>query len=167
MQIKRQFVIILLLVICIVAAVFSFTKKQMSADVLLEEEIVELPQKPSVSLDTYLPIVKDNIWHYEDEKSGSILTAWVEFIDNDVMQVRFSDGEKSFVKVYIEEEDAIYEVAKVEDVSIKENYTTLRQYKNIIIKLPLTVGNSWVLSDGAIRTITKISDDYETPIGRE
>ena len=165
MHIKKQFVVILLLVIAIGVVASVFMKKQMPADIVLEEEIADLPQKSSISLDTYLPIVKDNIWHYENKKNDSTLTSWVEFIDNDVMQVRFSDGEKSFVKVYIAEEEAIYEVAKVEDVSIKENYTTLRQYKNIVLKLPLVVGNSWVLSDGAVRTISKIGEDYETPIG--
>lgn len=167
MHIKKQFVVILLLVIAVGVVTTIFMKKQMPADILLEEEIADLPQKSSISLDTYFPIVKDNIWYYENKKNDSTLTSWVEFIDNDVMQVRFSDGEKSFVKVYIAEEEAIYEVAKVEDVSIKQNYTTLRQYKNIILKLPLTVGNSWVLSDGAVRTVTKIGEDYETPIGME
>lgn len=167
MRIKKQFVVILLLVIAIGGIASIFMKKQMPADILLEEEIADLPQKSSISLDTYLPIVKDNIWYYENKKNDSTLTSWVEFIDNDVMQIRFSDGKKSFVKVYIAEEEAIYEVATVEDVSIKENYTTLRQYKNIVLKLPLVVGSSWVLLDGAVRTVTKVGGEYETPAGTE
>lgn len=165
MHIKKRFIIVFIIVIVIGIGTSVLMKKQRPTDVVLEEDLTDLPQKPSISLDTYLPIVKDNIWHYENKKDDHSLTSWIEFIDQDVMQMRFSNGKEDFVKVYIAEEEAIYEVAQVENVSIKENYTTLRQYKNIVLKLPLMVENSWTLSDGATRTITKVGKEYETPIG--
>ncbi|MDA3730716.1 GerMN domain-containing protein [Niameybacter massiliensis] len=167
MQLKKRVVIPVLCAVLVIGLGFNYVKKQEPNDILVEEEIADLPQKPSVSLDTYLPVIKDTIWTYESNEKYRPLSSWVEFINNDVMQIKFLYGDKSITKVYVEEEDAIYEVASVEDVAIKENYTTLRQYKNTVLKLPLTAGNSWVLSDGAIRTITKVDKKYDTPLGEQ
>ncbi|MEF9960327.1 MAG: GerMN domain-containing protein [Niameybacter sp.] len=169
MKLKKQLVIPIICAVLVIGIgfKFGFARRQVEKDILVEEEIVDLPQKPSVSLDTYIPIIKDTVWHYEGKNQFEQMVSWVEFINNDVMQIRFFDGKESFVKIYMEEEDAIYEVATVEDVSIKENYTTLRQYKDVVLKLPLTVGSSWVMSDGSIRTITQVNRPYDTLIGEQ
>ena len=167
MQLRKRVVIPVLCAVLIIGLGVNYVKKQEPKDILVEEEIADLPQKPSVSLDAYVPVIKDTIWTYESKEKYKSLSNWVEFINDDVMQIKIASGDKSYTKVYVEEEDAIYEVASIEDEAIKENHTTLRQYKNTILKLPLIVGNSWVLSDGAIRTITQVDKNYDTPLGKQ
>lgn len=168
MQVKKKVMIGSIIVFAFIMLVCTFIMRRPTNGVIIEEDLADLPQKPRVSLDTYMPIVKDTMWIYEDSTvSYEPISVWVDFIKNNIIQIRFKQGDQITAKVFVEEEEAIYEVATVEHATIKQDYTTLRQYNNIVMKLPVEVGNSWVLSDGAIRTITETGEIYPTELGEQ
>ena len=168
MRVKKQIIIGAIIVVAFIIVGWTLIIRKPTKGIIVEENIEDLPQKSSVSLDTYMPIVKDTVWVYEDSKVPyKPIIAWIDFIKNNVIQVRFKQGDEVTAKIFIEEEEAIYEVATVKNAVIKQDYTTLRQYNNIVIKLPIETGTSWVLGDGAVRTITDTSKNYETSLGNQ
>lgn len=168
MQVKKKVILGSIIVFTFIVFIGTFIMRKPIKDIVIEEDIADLPQKPRVSLDTYMPIVKDTMWVYEDSTVPyEPITVWIDFVKNNVIQIRFKQGSEMTTKVFVEEEEAIYEVATVENTTIKQDYTTLRQYNNIVMKLPVEVGNSWVLTDGAIRTITATNKTYKTELGEQ
>lgn len=168
MRFKKQIIIVGMIVFAFIILGWAMIMKKPTKDIVIEEDVADLPQKPSVSLDTYMPIVKDMVWTYEDSNMRyKPIISWVDFIKSNVVQIRFKQDGQVTAKVFVEEEEAIYEVATVKDATIKQDYTTLRQYNKIVMKLPLEVGSSWVLADGAIRTITGVDKEYDTPLGKQ
>ena len=165
---KKQIIIGAIIVVAFIIVGWTMLIRKPMRGIIVEEDMEDLPQKPSVSLGTYMPIVKDTVWIYEDSKvPDQPIMAWIDFIKNNVIQVRFKQGDELTAKIFIEEEEAIYEVATIKDAIIKQDYTTLRQYNNIVIKLPIEVGGSWVLGDGGVRTITDTSRTYKTSLGNQ
>lgn len=135
--------------------------------IIIEEDRNEvLPQKPAKTIENYYPVVKDSVWEYNvKSKLANAMTVSVDFIKGNVFQLRYDKHNATYVKVFLLEEDVLYEVAMIEDDFIKNDYTLLRQYKEVALKLPLDVGNSWVIGDGAIRTITGVDQVIDTPMG--
>ncbi len=168
MQVKKKVIIGSVIVLAFLLITWAVIMRKPIKGIIIEEEITDLPQKPRVSLDTYMPIIKDTMWIYEDSTTPYVpISVWVDFIKDNIIQIRFKQGDKITAKVFIEEEEAIYEVATVEDATIKQDYTTLRQYNNIIMKWPIEVGSSWIMSDNSIRTITQTDGVYETELGEQ
>ncbi|MGL4800434.1 MAG: GerMN domain-containing protein [Cellulosilyticaceae bacterium] len=159
-QIKRVTLAIILLVISVSVGVATKNKKII---IIEDETITPLPQKSTKSIESYYPIAKDSLWNYTT-KDGELVVS-VDFIKDNVMQLRYQTEEETLVRVYVEEADILYEVATIEDGFVKNDYTLLRQYKDPVLMLPLEKGESWNLHDGAVRTITAIDEEVFTPGG--
>lgn len=160
---KPKLVILLssLLLLSILLIIFNKVQDRYTDQIVMEEVVPVLPEKSTVNLEAYFPIIKDTIWTFEDES-----VCWIDFINEDVFQIRIKNDEEYLAKVYIQEESAIYEVATIEDATIKQDYTNFRQYKHPILKLPLEKGNTWKVEEGTIAEITQTDMKVEVPSGQ-
>lgn len=141
-------------------------KKGQSLDAVdITPNQVDLPAQPILTLETYFPLVKDTVWYYEGDIYLKDMVVWVDFIKENVFQLHFKDGVMERVKVYLEEENAIYEVATIENATVKQDFTNVRQYKNVVLKLPIEKGEKWLQADGVIKTITDTDVKLDTALG--
>ena len=150
-----------LLVVACIGLIFTPRKKP----VIVEDESIleELPQKSTRTIENYYPVVQNQLWQYTvKERLIDQMDVSIDYIKDNVFQVRYKRDDKTIIKVFVLEDDALYEVAQVEDSFIKNDYTRLRQYKDVVLKAPLEEGTSWLLQDGAIRTITAIDEMENT-----
>lgn len=134
-------------------------------DIDVEVRKLDLPMQSEHLLETYFPVFKDTVWYYKGDIYLQDTRLWVDFIRDKAFQMHFKDGQTEWIKIYIEEEDAIYEVATIEDVIHKQDYTNVRQYKNVVLKLPIEKGATWVQSDGVAKTIANTNVKIKTPLG--
>lgn len=167
---KRPKLLILLSSILIISILLiGYNKieinKHKNNKLIIEEVMPTLPEKSVVSLTTYFPVIKDTVWTFRGENTNREVKISVDFMKDNVFQLRIKNKEKVQVRVYVQEEGAIYEVATIEDAQIKQDYTNFRQYKQAVLKVPLEKGNSWKLDEDRVSTITDTDIVIETPLG--
>ncbi|MEG1000854.1 MAG: GerMN domain-containing protein [Cellulosilyticaceae bacterium] len=163
---KSKLLILLSSMLMITILAIGCSNKVNKNDTIIVEEVTPiLPEKPVIGLETYLPIIKDTVWEYTGNQYDENSTVWIDFIKENVFQIRIESNLTIMAKVYIEEDGAIYEVATIEDARIKQDYTNFRQYKQAVLKLPIEEGQSWIIEEGITRTITEIDMQIETAIG--
>lgn len=133
--------------------------------ILYEDEFIEaLPEKPTKNIESYYPVAKDSVWTYE--LKDDTMTVSVDYIKDHVFQLRYQTEDETILRVYVKEDDCIYEVATIKDSFIKKDYTLLRQYKDCVLRLPLQEGESWALKDGATREIIALDKEIYTSQGK-
>lgn len=91
---------------------------------------------------------------------------WVDYIKDDKIQIRESNGGTVSVNVYRLEDGALRKVYTQAEVYYLHDFTNLVNTDEIIIKEPIQVGTSWTLTDGTVRNITAIDKEVETPSGK-
>lgn len=134
----------------------------------VEEEIQKdiLPQRPQKTITNYFPSIANSVWTYQlKNKDHQFYTLSIDYIKDNIVQMRYQTEEESFVKVYVQEEDSLFEVATVKDDFIKNDYTLLRQYKDLVLRLPVQQGQSWGIHDGGVRTIVTVDGLLNTDLG--
>lgn len=163
---KSKLLMLLSSMLIITILVIGCNNKSSKNDMIIVEEVTPiLPEKPVTGIDTYLPIMKDTVWEYTGDRYDDNEKVWIDFIKENVFQLRIESNSEVVAKVYIQEDEAIYEVATIEDAKIKQDYTNFRQYKHVLLKLPIEEGQSWFIEEGITKTITDIDIQMETDIG--
>lgn len=91
---------------------------------------------------------------------------YVDYLKDDVMQVRQINAGTVMALVYKFEDGAIKRVFSKEEAYYRHDFTDMAaQQEEIIIKEPIAVGTSWTLEDGSTRSITDLGKEVETPLG--
>ena len=90
---------------------------------------------------------------------------YVDYIREGVMQLRNSNGGTVSVIVYKHEGKSVKKVYQQGEIYYRHDFTSKVNRNEILIKEPIVKGNSWILSDGAVRTITDIRKQLKLPSG--
>ncbi|TYQ17982.1 UNVERIFIED_CONTAM: sporulation and spore germination protein [Acetivibrio alkalicellulosi] len=91
---------------------------------------------------------------------------YVDYIGQDVMQVRSRTAGTTMAFVYTIEDGAVKLVFSKEETYYRYNYTDYRNMEEIIIMEPIREGTSWILEDGKTRSITAVDKEIEVKAGR-
>lgn len=163
MKVRTQIFLVGIMIMTLgVGAIFWETDRE-SKPTIVEPPKEILPSSPSVLLDAYVPIQKDMVWLF-DSDLGEV-SVWVDFLKENQIQLRIKTPDTILTRVYLEDEDGIYEVAEIQDTFAKIDYTHLRQYKNPILRFPFEENIQWELEDGSLREVISIDEEVETPFG--
>lgn len=166
MRSKLIHILTIILLISMSGIIYMTLSKDSDKTIVVEEQPTDLPLKPELEIDQYMPITKDNVWVYTvNDNPIDKLSVSVEFIKDHTMQLKYQYKDQSVARVVLDDGNGLYEVAKVEDVKIKADYTMLRQYKQAMIKLPLEEGRTWRMAEGRTSTITAIDKKIQTKLG--
>ncbi|OON97147.1 MAG: hypothetical protein ATN36_04015 [Epulopiscium sp. Nele67-Bin005] len=125
---------------------------------------VVVQEQISTTLDMYFPMIRDTVWVYNGTTYLDTLTVSVDFIRGNAIQLRYQAPDSTFLKIYVEEDDGIYEVATIEDVYAKKDYTDIRQYKYALIPMPIELCD-WQISNSAHRILFNMDIDINTEFG--
>lgn len=115
----------------------------------------------------YLPLVDNTRYHYEGEGNEyATFDVYVDYVTKDTIQLRTNNGGSEIVQVFKKNSDNITRNLFRGEVYYRENLTSKEDAdKDIILKDPIQVGNSWTLSDGSKSEITGIEVKIETSLG--
>lgn len=114
----------------------------------------------------YFPI-KTNI-EYSYEGLGNEFASYkthIDYTSKTKIQTHTDNGGTSIIKVYEITNDKITLLFSRPESYYRYNYLSKNEGSEIILKTPIKVGTTWVLSDGSIRTITNINTNIETDLG--
>jgi len=90
----------------------------------------------------------------------------VDYIDENRVQIRSNNGGTEMVKVLENKNGELTLLFSRAETYFRENLSqSPENNKEILLKEPLTVGNSWTLADGRKRSITSLEADVTTPLG--
>lgn len=92
---------------------------------------------------------------------------YVDYIDENKFQIRTNNGGTETVKVIEATDDELRVVFKRNECYYRENFLNKPVLKSeVLLKMPLVVGNQWALEDGGKRYISSIDKMVETPLGQ-
>lgn len=115
----------------------------------------------------YLPLLENVKYHYEGKGNEfASFDITVDYLTSDTIQYRTNNGGSQIVEVFKKNADNITRNLFRGEVYYRENLTSKEdKEKDIIIKDPVQVGNSWTLADGSKREITGVARPIETSLG--
>lgn len=119
-----------------------------------------------VKIENYYPFEK-NIKYIYDGVGNEYATysVYVDYLSENRQQIRVNNGGTEMVKVLENKEGELRVIYSKEESYYRENFTSKSNDKpEILLKEPLTKGNSWTLVDGSIRTITNVKVSITTPL---
>lgn len=112
----------------------------------------------------YLPSKSNSIYLYKGINNDTFtFKRYIEYINNDKIQVKFDNGLNSFVNVYEYNPDGIKLCYYTGTSLYRQDFTTHTGcINNYLIKDPIAKDNIWILSDGSKRCITNIDVKVQT-----
>ncbi len=119
-----------------------------------------------LSLEDYFPLV-DNVHKtyagMGNEYAG--FETWVDYLENGALQLRENNGGTEIIEVYVMEDGALKRVFSREETYFRQDFTAERDTEQVLLMEPLEIGTSWLLADGAQRSITAINAAVTVPYG--
>lgn len=119
-----------------------------------------------VSVSDYFPFTSNIHRTYQGtgmEFAG--FESWVDYIDNDALQIRTNNTGTEMVEVYTIEGGALKKVVSLGEVYYRYDFTAEREMEEIVIMEPIAVGTAWQLEDGSSRSITATDANVTVPYG--
>lgn len=117
-------------------------------------------------LSDYFPLTADVHKEFKGEGNEyAHFESYVDYINEDVIQIRELNGGSVSVHTYRLEEGAVVSVYSQGEVYYRYDFTGRPGDEEIIIKDPLEVGTTWTLSDGSARSITAVDKSITVPAG--
>ena len=112
----------------------------------------------------YLPPKSNSIYIYKGINNDTFtFKRYIEYINNDKIQIKFDNGINSFVNVYEYTPDGIKLCYYTGKSLYRQDFTTHTGcINNYLIKDPISKDNIWILSDGSKRCITNIDVKVQT-----
>ena len=92
-------------------------------------------------------------------------SSYVEYIKDDLIQIRYTNPGTSSVSVYKIGQDAVTRIFFEGEIYYRHDFMTKNDTDEIIIKSPIQKGNTWELQDGTVRTITAVDIEIELGTG--
>lgn len=90
---------------------------------------------------------------------------YVDYVRDNVMQVRKNNGGTEVVIVYKIKDGALISAFSRGETYYKYDYTSMSEGEDVLLKEPLAVGTAWIAKDGSERSITAVDKQIETPAG--
>lgn len=92
--------------------------------------------------------------------------SYIEYVDNNRVQIKTVSGGTSLVKVIESKEDSISIVYTEGELYNKKNMlSTASNFNEALLKAPIKVGTSWKSDDNTTKTITAVDMDLNTKAG--
>ena len=122
-------------------------------------------EEGSSKIEDYTKINKDLLYKFKGTGSEfASQDSYVEYIDEDKMQVKIFNSATNTVKVFQNKDGEYRELYSESEFYNIENLLNVEEDNyNILLKEPLQVGNTWQTSEGKSRSITGIDVDIELP----
>jgi len=117
-------------------------------------------------IEDYYPFKKDVKYMYAGiGNEYATYTVNVDYLSGNLQQIRTDNGGSEVVKVLQIKDGELRIIMSKGEVYYRENFTSkVNDKPEILLKEPLTKGNTWTLLDGSIRTITNLKVDITTPL---
>jgi len=114
----------------------------------------------------FFPFTKDMHMKYKGiGNEYAEFETYVEFIRDNLMQVRNINPGTSLAIVYELKDGELRKIFNKGEVYYRYDYTASAGEKEVLLKEPIKEGTSWTLKDGIKRSITAIDKKIETPAG--
>lgn len=136
------------------------------ASVNMNTTVIQPSGGSTARITDYFTFTKDVHMEYKgtgNEYAG--YDTYVDYIKNDVIQVRQINGATESVAVYRLKDGILKKVFTKGEVYYRYDYTSLSNCDEVIIKEPIKAGASWTLGDGSERSITAVDKQIKTPAG--
>ncbi len=121
----------------------------------------------SPTLQDYFPLTPDVLRVYEGEGNEYAgYETWVDYVRNDSIQLRTSNGGTVMATVYILEDGAVKRVFARPETYFRYDFIGQRSdAEEVLLKEPLEVGASWTTPEGYSRSITSLNAAVTVPYG--
>ena len=115
----------------------------------------------------YYPFQKNVRYLYSGNGNEyATYSVYVDYLSESRQQVRVNNGGTETVKVFENKEGELRLILAKGECYYRENFTSqINDKPEILLKEPLTKGNSWTLPDGNKRSITNVKVPINTPLG--
>jgi len=119
------------------------------------------------TINDYFPYTENVKMVYEGQGNEfASYTTFVDYINNDKIQIRTNNGGSEFVTVLQNLDGTLTQVYLAPEMYFKEDLTGQpSDPSDILLKEPLAQGTKWTLEDGSQREITGTKVAVETPYG--
>jgi len=125
------------------------------------KDIISIPK-----IENYYPFEKNVKYSYVG--NGNEYATYyenVDYVSVNRKQIRTNNGGTETIKVIENKDGELRLIFSKSEIYYRENFTLKNNAKpEILLKQPLIKGNSWILSDGGVRTITNVKVAITTPI---
>lgn len=159
---KKLLTVILL---CILFALPGCTRAESTSKISVPDDVPSTVRTEHKVSD-YFPLEKDvHIKYKGNGNEYAEYETYVEYVKNNVVQIRNVNPGTSTVNVYKLEDGMIKRVYYSGEVYYRYDFTSLSGDEEVLLKEPIEVGNAWTLSDGSKRSITSVDVDVKTQAG--
>lgn len=100
-----------------------------------------------------------------EEMEYASFETYIEFLKENVIQIRTINTGTTVADVYIIEEGSVIKVFTEGEIYHRYDYTDKRETQEIILMEPIEEGTSWTLEDGSERSITAVNMEIAVPAG--
>ena len=166
--------------ICVISVIITFLlligcRKDPVANNIAPENTTNSQSKDNNSKDTVAIAKIEN--YYPFEKSIKYLysgvgneyatySVFVDYLKGNRQQIRVNNGGTETVKVLENKDGELKLIYSKGECYYREDFTSkVNDKPEILLKEPLTKGNSWTLIDGSTRSITNTKASITTPLG--
>ena len=120
----------------------------------------------TLEIQSYFPMQGDV--HLVYEGSGNEFAPYelyVDYIGSGRIQYRYISDATINCHVYINEDGMLKKVCQSEAESMRTNLLNARTMEEILLKAPITLGDSWDAGNGKTRTVTAVNTSITVPYG--
>lgn len=116
----------------------------------------------------YYPFDENKLYEYEGVGNEyAEQKVFLEFVDGNKAQFKLMNPGTNQIKIVEYKEKTLAEIYTEGEFYHIENMLSVKPDKeNIILKEPITVGNSWTTTDGDTKEITSLNTPIDTPYGQ-
>jgi hypothetical protein len=163
---KKTFLILILFTLLTACGTSKPLPNGTTVNATTKTEVVSTPAPTEASVTDYFAYTKDT--HMKFKGTGNEYASfdtYVEYIKDNIVQIRNSNGGTDTVEVYQVKDGAIRKVFRQGETYYNYDYTSSLNMDEILLKEPIKVGTSWTVSNGANRSITAVDKRIKTPSG--
>jgi spore germination protein GerM len=91
-------------------------------------------------------------------------SVFVDYLRGNRQQIRVNNGGTETVQVLENSDGELRRIYSNGEIYYREDVTSKSNKNDVLLKEPLTKGNSWTLSDGSKRSITNLKVTIKTPL---
>ena len=118
-------------------------------------------------IENYFPFTENTKYVYEGEGNEyASFTVFTDYITDNRIQTRTNNGGTELVKVIENNNNQLKLLLSRGETYFREDFTKISSTAgDILLKEPLTAGNSWITGDDVKRSITNVDIDVTIPLG--
>jgi hypothetical protein len=119
------------------------------------------------NIESYYPFEENVKYTYSGVGNEyAAYSVYVDYLKDDRQQIRVNNGGTEMVKVLQIKDGELKLVYSKGESYYREDVTSkVNDKSEVLLKEPLTKGNSWTLLDGSTRSITNVKVSIKTPLG--